>query len=193
MMAIVWPLLVTANKVKQPQKSRNNSSSSSSSSIHQNTFILCMLGRQGTRGIYFCIVNPKKRLDEKGWIMEIINKLHLRYHGMINIVVLVTDTILSIIIMRIIIFQWKNISCKHYPQFLCKIPATRMICITIIMGWTLGYTTLRIQDNRIEMTELLHFIVLLSNLQARLVGTSKNGTKYKAHINKEQQTMFSSI
>ena len=39
----------------------------------------------------------------------------------------------------------------------------------------------------------IHLIVLLSNLQARLVGIGKIGTVYKAHLNKDLRIMFPSI
>jgi hypothetical protein len=41
--------------------------------------------------------------------------------------------------------------------------------------------------------QTIHLIVLLSNLQARLVGIGQTGTVYKAHLNNDIRKMFPSM
>ena len=86
----------------------------------------------------FLIVNTKRRPDNEGQILKIVTTLPMHHNGTKLIVLVVTDTILIIISMRMIIFQGNNISCKQNPQLLCKITATKLIfIIIIIIGWKL--------------------------------------------------------
>ena len=50
-----------------------------------------------------------------------------------------------------------------------------------------------IYEELTKRQQVIHLTVLLSNLQARLVGVGQIGTTYKAHLNKDLKTMFPSI